>query len=199
MPSTQQMDVEMKHRLPRARAHVQDGAVSVLDFALARNLGRSQVTAANHFGVFRLGLFQTRKMFSRDDQHMRGRFGTDVFKSEDVLVLIDFLRRNLAAQNAAENAVANRVSHRLVTIFSHQCENDNIRIHHGDTEERSRNGDPSDWVSPCRRVSVVKSANPAAQETPRPREFRFRRPRPGRAGGRHRGRARAPTNRPLGC
>jgi hypothetical protein len=34
MASAQQVDVKMKHRLTRARAHVQYGAVSLLDVPL---------------------------------------------------------------------------------------------------------------------------------------------------------------------
>ena len=34
--------------------------------------------------------FNTRKMFLRDDQHMRGSLGADVFKGQHVLVFVDF-------------------------------------------------------------------------------------------------------------
>src|SRR5712671_110905 len=105
------MNVEMKHRLPRSRTHVHDGPVSLFDVSLARDLGRCQVTLADHFGVLSLRLFQPGKMFSWDDQHMRRRFRIDVFKGKHMLVLVNFLRGNLAAKNAAEKAISCGVSH----------------------------------------------------------------------------------------
>ena len=41
-----------------------------------------------------------------DKQEMDWRNGVDVMKGEDVLVLIDLLRRNLATDDAAEKALA---------------------------------------------------------------------------------------------
>jgi hypothetical protein len=109
--SAQQVDVEMKHRLPRARAYVEHGPISLLDVPLARNLRRREVTAADHFGVFSLGFFQTSKMFFRNNQHMRGSLRIDVLERKHVLVLVDFLGGNLTAKNAAEKAIGRGVSH----------------------------------------------------------------------------------------
>src|ERR1019366_107055 len=75
------MHVEMKHRLPGPRTYVEHGPVSLLDVPLARNLGRCQVTAAYQFGVVSL------------------------------LVPVNFLRGNLAAENAAEEAIGGRIGH----------------------------------------------------------------------------------------
>src|ERR1700730_1172508 len=111
MAASQEMDVEMKHRLPRARTHVHHGPVSLFDVALARDLGRCQVTSTDHFGVLSLRLFQPGKMFFRNNQHMRRRLGIDVFKGKHIFVLVDFLRGNLAAKNAAEKAISCGVSH----------------------------------------------------------------------------------------
>jgi hypothetical protein len=105
------MDVEMEHRLSRARTHVKHRAVSLLNVSLTRNLGRHQMTAAYYRGVLRLRFVQSGKMFSWDDQHMGGRLWIDVFKGKDMIVLIDFLRGNLAAENAAEKAVTANVGH----------------------------------------------------------------------------------------
>jgi hypothetical protein len=99
----------MEHRLSRARAHIHNGPVSLLDIALAGDLGRRQVAASDHFGVLRLRFLQSSKMLPRDDQHMSRRFRIDVFKSKDILVLINLLGGNLAAENSAEQATARRV------------------------------------------------------------------------------------------
>src|ERR1700678_1763058 len=101
----------MKHRLPRARAHVQHCTVSLLNFPLARNLGRRQVTAANYFGILRLGFLQSSKMLFWDDEYVRRRLRADVLKSNHVRVLVNLRCGNLAAENAAKQAAATGVSH----------------------------------------------------------------------------------------
>ncbi len=125
MSPSQQMDVEMKHRLPRTRAYVEHGSVSLLDIPLTRNLGGRKVAAAYHVSVLSLRFFQSGNMFLRNHQHMRGRLGIDVFKGKHVAVLVDFFRRNLAANDAAEKAIARWIGHRLATMFIQHSENDN--------------------------------------------------------------------------
>src|SRR5260370_17364428 len=68
--AAKQMDVEMEYRLSRARAYIEHGAISVLDLALARNVGRREVTPANHVGALSLRLFQARKMSLSVNHHM---------------------------------------------------------------------------------------------------------------------------------
>jgi hypothetical protein len=111
MPATEQVDVEMKYRLSCSRTYVEYRAVSVLDISLARDLSRRQVTASDHLGIANLRFLQTSKMFLWDHEDMRRRLRIDVFDGEHVLVLIDFLRGNLAAENAAEKAIAGGIGH----------------------------------------------------------------------------------------
>jgi hypothetical protein len=105
------MHVQMKHRLAGARTHIQHGTISVLDIALAGNLGGGQVALANHFGVFRLRFLQSGKMPFGNDQDMRGGLRLKVVESEDMIVLENLPRGNFAAQNAAEEAVCGFVGH----------------------------------------------------------------------------------------
>ena len=104
--------MQVEDGLPGAGADVENGAVSLLDFALAGNVGGCDVAAADEFGVDSLGFFQSRKMFPGNDENMRGRLWLDVFESEDVVVLVDFLRGNLAAQDAAEETGGSGISHK---------------------------------------------------------------------------------------
>jgi hypothetical protein len=53
--AAEQVDVEVEDGLSGARADVEDGAVSLLDIALASDLGGGQVTAADDFGIGGLG------------------------------------------------------------------------------------------------------------------------------------------------
>jgi len=103
--------MEMKDGLSGAGADVEDGAVSLLDVALAGDLGGGEVAAADDFGVGSLGFFQSSKMFLGNDEHVRGSLGVDVFEGEDVVVLVNFLRGNFATEDAAEEAIGSSVSH----------------------------------------------------------------------------------------
>src|SRR5258706_9451337 len=134
------MDVEMKHRLPRARTHVHHGPVSLLDVALPRDLGRCQATLAYHFGVLSLRLFQPGKMFSWDDQHMRRCLRIAGFKGKHMLVLVNFLRGNLAANNAAEKAISCVVSHsgRWSLVVGPWQERSTLIFHHEEAEKTNR-------------------------------------------------------------
>jgi hypothetical protein len=124
MTSTQEVDVEMKHRLPRSRTYIKHSPVSLLDVPLARNLGRRQVAAADHFCIFGLCFLQSSKVLLGDDKYMRGSLWADVFKGQYVRVLVNLLGGNLPAQNAAEEAVARGVGHRLVTMLTQSAGND---------------------------------------------------------------------------
>jgi hypothetical protein len=97
--------VEVEDGLSGTGADVEDGAVALLDVALAGDLGGGQVAAADQFGVGGLGLFQSGNMFFGNDEDVGGGLRVDVFEGENVVVLVDFLGGNFAAQNAAEQAV----------------------------------------------------------------------------------------------
>src|ERR1700691_923656 len=106
----------MKHRLPRPRPHIEHCPVSLLDIPPARKLRGGYLAAADQFGIAGSSFLQSSKMFLRDDEHMGRRLRVDVLKGEDILVFVNFLRGNLAAQDAAEKAVARSVGHRSVTL-----------------------------------------------------------------------------------
>jgi hypothetical protein len=95
----------MKDRLSGAEADVEDGAVSLLDVALAGDVGGGEVAAADQFGVGGFGLFQSGKMFFGDDEDVRGGLRIDVFEGEDVVVLVNSLGGDFAAEDAAEEAI----------------------------------------------------------------------------------------------
>ena len=103
--AAEKVDMEVEDGLSRARADVEDGAVSLLDVALAGDLRRRQMAAADQFRVFGLGLFQSGKMFFGNDENVRGGLRLDVFKGEDVIVLVNFFGGDLAANHSAEEAV----------------------------------------------------------------------------------------------
>jgi hypothetical protein len=131
------VDVEVEDGLSGAGADVEDGAVSLLDVALARDLGGGEVAAANDFGVGGFRFFQSGKMFLGNDEDMCGRLCVDVLEGEYIFIFVNFLGGNLAAEDAAEEAI--RISHGWVT----PAENNNTM------PEKLAVGpwkaDPSDW------------------------------------------------------
>jgi len=97
--------VEVEDGLSGAGADVEHGAVSVLDIALAGDLGGGEVTSADNFGVGGLGFFESGEMFFGNDEDVSGSLRVDVFEGEDVVVFVDFFRGDFAAEDAAEEAV----------------------------------------------------------------------------------------------
>jgi hypothetical protein len=109
--------VEVEDGLSGAGAHVEDGAVSLFDVALAGDVGGGEVAAADEFGVGGFGLFQSDKMFFGDDEDVGGGLRVDVFEGEDVVVFEYFFGGNFAAEDAAEEAVGGRVSHGSLSFY----------------------------------------------------------------------------------
>src|ERR1700722_17081582 len=110
------MDMQMEDGLSGARADVEYGAVSLLDIALASDLGGGQVAAADEFGIRGLGFFQSREMFFRNNQHVGGSLRIDVLEGEDGGIFIDFFGGNLAPEDAAEKATGSGIGHREFTL-----------------------------------------------------------------------------------
>ena len=111
----------MENGLSGTGADVKDSAVSLLDVALAGDLGGGQVAASNDFGVRGLGLLQSCKVFFGNDQDVCGGLRIDVFKGEDMVVFVNFFCGNLATDDAAEKAVGGKVSHGFDRAAMSQC------------------------------------------------------------------------------
>jgi hypothetical protein len=127
MASAKQVHVQMKDRLPCSRTDVEDSTVTMLDIVLAGDPSGHQMTTADDFGVGILSLFQTSKVPLGNDEDVRGCLRVDVFKRENVLVFVNLLRRNFAADDAAEKAI--RVSH-LSTCRKDTIEAANLSASH---------------------------------------------------------------------
>jgi hypothetical protein len=115
--SAEEVDVEVEDGLSGAGADVEDGAVALLEVALAGDVGGGEVAAADEFSVGGFGFFQTGKMFFGNDQNVRGGLRVDVFEGEDVVVLVNLFRGDFAAEDTAEEAVGGRVSHGLLSFY----------------------------------------------------------------------------------
>ena len=105
--------MQVKDGLSGAGTNVEDGAVSLLDLALAGDHGSGEMAAADDFCVTAFRFFQSCKMPFGNNQDVRRRLRINILKREDVFIFENLFRRNLAANDAAEEAI--RVSHSWVT------------------------------------------------------------------------------------
>ena len=97
--------MKVEDGLSGSGADIENGAISILDFALAGNICRRQMASADDLGVGTFRFLQSSKMPLGNNQHMRGCLRIDVFEGEDVFILVDFFRVNLAADHTAEEAI----------------------------------------------------------------------------------------------
>jgi len=100
-----QVHMQVKYRLPRARPDIQHGAIPVFDRALLGDMGGGEMAAPHQFRVGGGCFFEAGNMFLRNHQHVGRPLRVDVFKGIRVFVLEDFLGRNLTANNSAEQAI----------------------------------------------------------------------------------------------
>ena len=97
--------MEMEDGLARTGANVDHGAVPIFDAALAGDLRGGEVTSANDRGVLDRRLFEPRNVLLWNDEHMSRALGVQVFEGENVVIFVDFSRRDFAAQKAAKKTV----------------------------------------------------------------------------------------------
>jgi hypothetical protein len=108
------VDVEVEDGLSGTRTDVEDGTISLLDVALAGDLGGGEMAPADDLGVGRLGFFQSAKVSLGDDEDVCGCLGIDVFEGENMIVFVNFFGGDLAAKDTAEEATG--ITHRILTL-----------------------------------------------------------------------------------
>ena len=72
-PSSQQMHVQMKHRLAGARPYIQHRAIAIFDAALPRHPGCRQMAQADDLRIFGRCFLQAANVFLGNHQHMGRR------------------------------------------------------------------------------------------------------------------------------
>src|SRR5262249_33073744 len=98
--------------------------VAVFDAALARQLRRYQVAAADQFGVFAAGFFQPANVFFRDDQQVSGALRMDILKGERMIVFVNLPAGYFALNHAAKQTVRHR---RWISLPEFTEENSSVR------------------------------------------------------------------------
>jgi len=115
LPSAQQMQMQMENCLPCVRAYVVHRAESLLQLALFGDFCGDQMGIPDNL-CLRLGqVIDTGNVFLGDNKDVRRRAGFDVFKGEDLLIFVNFLRRYGAGNNLAEEAICHNRNLNKVT------------------------------------------------------------------------------------
>src|SRR6266581_8899443 len=133
--------MQVKDRLPRAASVVHHRAVAFEQLAFARQLRGDQLQLAKEGLIFGRGVGQRFEMLTRANQNVRGRLRTDIFKREELWILIHDFRGDLLRGDLAEQAVG---AHRFppAGVLSSN------RVTNGVKPSRSRSWSPS-----CRAAS----------------------------------------------
>ena len=105
MPATQQMQMQMIHRLPSIVSGVHDDPVAFAQLLVACDRAGSDHQRAQQPVIVCHGVRGRSDMSLRNDQHMYRRLGIDVRKTDTKLVLIDAVRWNIPADDPAEEAI----------------------------------------------------------------------------------------------
>lgn len=103
--ATQDMQVEVKHRLPSASAVVDRETESIATAELFRNLARSQHEVTKERLVFSCGITKARNRFARYQQHMHRCSGIDVLERDALVIFINNAGRDLACDDFFEEGL----------------------------------------------------------------------------------------------
>src|SRR5215467_6165474 len=103
-PAPQQMQMQMKHRLPGTAPGVDHRPVAP-ELAVSCNPCRDQGDLAQSRFFFGAGMLERSKMPLRTNQHVRRRLRVDVLEREHIRVFVHHLRGNLFCSNLAEQTI----------------------------------------------------------------------------------------------
>jgi hypothetical protein len=102
--STEEMKVEMLHRLPPINTRIHDDTIPMAKSLLAGNLRRDPMQMAQHGPVDFAGILHGSDMGAGNDQHVRGGLRMKVRKCIANLVLIEGGRWDGAFNDLTEDA-----------------------------------------------------------------------------------------------
>lgn len=91
---------------------IDDGAIALVEMMLGGQLFGDDMDMAQNGGVCFFGLGERRNMPARHDQQMHGSFWINVGEGVDLIVFVDFFRRDASGDDFAEKTIhAVRISH----------------------------------------------------------------------------------------
>ena len=102
--------MEVEHRLPAVLAVVRDQAITgALQTFTAGEVPGDEEEPAEQRGIVHVGVPHGPDVAPRDQQDVHGGLRVDVPEGDDVVVLVDDVRRDLSSGDLAEQAVAHRI------------------------------------------------------------------------------------------
>src|SRR5215472_1244642 len=105
LPPTQQVQMQVKNRLPCSFAVVQHSSVACKQLAFARQVRRHKLEFSKDYLILGARICQRLEVLPWANQDVCRRLRADVLECEEVLVLINELRWNLLRPNLAKEAV----------------------------------------------------------------------------------------------
>jgi len=113
--------VQVENGLSGSGTDVEHGAVAILDAALSRDVGGSQLASADQVSVLSRSLLQSANVLLGNDQHVRGGLRIDIFERVGMLVLVNLFGRNFSTNDAAEQTVVHDTVHRFEIGDTPRC------------------------------------------------------------------------------
>ena len=104
------MQVQVINRLATILVAVDHAAIALFGKSLRlRVSGRGEDQLADQQGVGFIEVVERGHGFARNEQDMRGRLAVDVAEGKDIVILVDDVGRNLAADDLLKNGVAHGI------------------------------------------------------------------------------------------
>src|SRR6185312_12311566 len=123
-PASQQVDMQMEHRLPAILVAIDHGAIPLFGEALLLGvIRRRQQQLAEQLGLVRGDIVQRGQRLLRDEQHMHGSLRIEVAERQYIIVLVNDVGGNLATDDLAEDGFAHCCSrgNPMTMIQSSDC------------------------------------------------------------------------------
>jgi len=105
MPATQQVQMQMVHRLAAFVARIHNNSVTPIKLLLAGNRSGRSHQMTHQRSVFGQSLRGRADVLFGNHEHMRGSLGIDIREANAKFVFINTISRNGAVDDLAEQAV----------------------------------------------------------------------------------------------
>ena len=108
MPATEQVEMQMVHRLPAIVACIRDDSITTIQLLFPRNFCRGDHQVAHQRSIFRERFCSRSDVLLGDNQKMCRRLGIDVGKSDAEFVFIHTVGGDCAGDDLAKQAIGRR-------------------------------------------------------------------------------------------
>jgi hypothetical protein len=122
VPSAEQVDMQMCHRLPAIRPRVDNGAIALLKMQRSRKFGNDAVHVAQQGIVAVDSLRERDNVPLRNHQNMRRRLRMHIREGHDLVIFKQQLCRNFSRSDFAENTIHTRQNSAAgLLLHCHAC------------------------------------------------------------------------------